>query len=190
MGFSDRHVMKDRKMKINAQLKWLLLGVAVVALAPSGAAQEPGLKSSTKVDRMFSAWKLPQSGFADKFRTTDESFTFPKELGWGDIPALLDHAKSHVALTLTLVNPLSSQTSRQCTEGMMALWLIEGIRKGGEFGSLNPWCYSLKRPGLETADMQLQVDKAYVAWWKHVKARPVGDAVKVDPLSGTGLRWY
>ena len=59
---------------------------------------------------------------------------FPK-LCWTDIPELLTFVESTNALGSFPINEFSSQRVSQCTEGMMALWLTEGIRVGGKFPS-------------------------------------------------------
>ena len=65
---------------------------------------------------------------------------FPK-LGWEDIPALLERAASTKVLTNFPCSPDSSQSEEFCSEGMVALWLVEGVRKGRWFASLNALCF-------------------------------------------------
>ena len=56
-----------------------------------------------------------------------------------DIPALLDCADSTTTLKDFPRNPVSSQFEPECSEGMVALWLIEGFATASrpDFGSLN-----------------------------------------------------
>lgn len=61
----------------------------------------------------------------------DES-VFPA-LGWEDIPSLLTVAPSTAVLKNFPRNAISSQYEPECSEGMVALWLIEGLRRGGSF---------------------------------------------------------
>src|SRR5688500_5897495 len=65
-----------------------------------------------------------------------EGFDFPK-LEWADIPELLAKADSTRLLEAFPRNPISSQYERACPEGVVALWLVEGLRKGGKYPSLN-----------------------------------------------------
>ena len=157
------------------------------------AANQPSTRPSSfsKVDQMFEAWKMPMSGMN---RGKESSLVkFPKELGWGDIPALLRHVDGTTSLTRILVNPLSSQIQRQCSEGVMALWLVEGVRRGGRFASNNPLCVPKHSPGSnwtvpEESTRKVAV-RAYQEWWKRVKDLPVWEASKVDPLVQVDLCW-
>ncbi len=113
---------------------------------------------------------------------------FPK-LNWDDIPALLELASRKDRLASVPSNPISSRSQKRCTEGTAALWLIEGIRQGGNWASLNPVLLS---GNLNAPPDQLQDDavKAYRAWWQKVKGLPRDRAATIDPLADTGLRWY
>jgi hypothetical protein len=104
---------------------------------------------------------------------------------------LLEHADSMVFLKTFPVNPLSSRPIDRCVEGMMALWLIEGVRQGGKFPSLNPPYYRDAVDGKESGPVRGNVQKklvqAYRAWWAKVKNLPADKAKAIDPLQGTGL---
>jgi hypothetical protein len=121
------------------------------------------------------------------------SQAFPK-LTWEDVPALLELAPSTAPLKNFVVNPLSSRAQLECSEGVMALWLIEGIRKGGRYPSLNP----LLRPAWavpgdavrESEGNRPRASAAYHAWWGKVRSWPRARAAALDPLRGTGLSWY
>jgi hypothetical protein len=54
----------------------------------------------------------------------------PTNLDWSDIPVLLDLADSRTVLEFPPANPISSHMMKKGVEGMVALWLIEGIRCG------------------------------------------------------------
>jgi hypothetical protein len=122
--------------------------------------------------------------------------TFPK-LEWTDIPALLERAESTASLKSIPCNPLSSMWQTECTEGMAILWLIEGVRKGGQVPSLNPLCFksagdkgAKKRWTEASEDNHAELARAYRAWWQKIQRwGPKGGAI-VDPLKGTGLHWY
>lgn len=144
-----------------------------------------------KVDHMFEVWKMPMSGYNGGNGT--DLAKFPKDLGWDDIPALLRHADSTQSLTRILVNPLSSQMQRQCWEGTMALWLIEGIRKGGRFASNNPLCVPDHSRninwGVPTESTHKLAVTAYKDWWKRVRTLQESEAKQVNPLTGVELHW-
>ena len=77
---------------------------------------------------------------------------------------------------------------------MVALWLVEGVRKGGkDYPSLNPFLCSETNPekNLEwLAKNQEAALKAYQEWWKKAQSLPTEKAAAIDPLKGTNLRWY
>jgi hypothetical protein len=105
-------------------------------------------------------------------------------LGWSHIPALLERAPSRARLKAFPVNPASSRMQAECSEGILALWLIEGIRQGGKYPSLNPICR-----GSSDEDSQQRAVQAYLRWWQKVKDDP-GAAAKRDPFADTELSWY
>ena len=115
-------------------------------------------------------------------------------LSWADVPALMTRLDSQEHLGAFPVNPLSSQSQRTCTEGVMAMWLIEGIRRKRPSGypSLNPLLSGGDHPG--DLDWQFASElnapvaaTAYRAWWKKIDGK---EAAAPDPLEGTGLSWY
>ncbi len=118
---------------------------------------------------------------------------FPK-LGWEDIPALLERAASTKVLTNFPCSPDSSQSEEFCSEGMVALWLVEGVRKGGWFASLNALCFGpadAKATWGERSEANHErVRAAYAAWWTRARGLAREQAAALDPLEGTGLHWY
>lgn len=115
-------------------------------------------------------------------------------LKWEDIPALLELGTSKRALRTFPVNYASSQAEDECPEGMVALWLVEGLRKGrGGFPSLNALCLPEGTTGKwaeESARNQARVLKAYREWWERAKSLPAEEAAEIDPLKETKLRWH
>jgi hypothetical protein len=105
-------------------------------------------------------------------------------LGWSHIPALLERAPSRAKLKAFPVNPASSRMQAECSEGILALWLIEGIRQGGKYPSLNPICR-----GAREEDSQQRAVQAYLRWWQKVKDDP-NAAAKRGPFADTELSWY
>lgn len=120
-----------------------------------------------------------------------KEFSFPK-LQLTDVPALLERAESTKRLTSFPVNPISSFLLRDCSEGTVALWLAEGVRKGGKFPSLNPR-FSKEgvnaKTAMELEAIQMEMAKAYRAWWEKAKLLAAEDAMAIEPLKDTGLSW-
>ena len=116
--------------------------------------------------------------------------TFPT-LDWNDIPALLKRADSDKKLASIPANPFSSYAQRECSEGMAALWLVEGIRKGGKYPSLNVLCNAIGGPhGDKASDANReQVAKAYRDWWEKARTQTPDKARQTNPLEGTDLYW-
>ncbi len=115
-------------------------------------------------------------------------------LDWADVPALLDRGQSKRELHEFPRNPDSSQYESRCREGIVALWLVEGLRQGGCFPSNNALCFSGPVDGSDwTGASEVNHGRlfgAYRAWWDEVGKLPKARAVAVDPLAGTGLSWH
>jgi hypothetical protein len=123
--------------------------------------------SNQRVQKLFDAMR------EGKYNNT----TFP-DLKWEDIPALLEMSAGKRVLKNFPVNPLSSILVKECPEGMVALSLVEGVRKGGkQFPSLTPFCRregDKAENGTEAlAKNQDLVLKAYKEWWKQVQSLAV-----------------
>jgi len=117
-----------------------------------------------------------------------EAFNFPK-LEWSDIPALLDRAESTTELKTFPTNPISSFHIPTRPEGVVALWLVEGVRKGGKYPSLNPRIHPAGDTAEERATNHKALAAAYKGWWAKVKQLPPEKARDVNPLEGTKLLW-
>jgi hypothetical protein len=72
---------------------------------------------------------------------------------------------------------------------MMAMWLVEGLRKGAKFPSLNPKLVPAEGKTELPSEPDVVAMRAYRTWWWKVKTMPPEKAREVDPLEGTGLRW-
>src|SRR4051794_4946826 len=164
----------------NAVLPFAALGLllAAMAITPITAADPPA-------DRVKPLFESMRDG---KYRGDK----FPV-LEWADIPALLALADGTDDLKSYLTNPLSSVGPGRCPEGVAALWLVEGLRKGGKYPSLNPRVTGFPTPGADRAKEQKAWEKAaakaYKDWWAKVKDLPPAKAREVDPLADTGLNW-
>ncbi len=174
-------------MNRNLALGLLTLGV-LVGSTPAVMAVRQGARFqshsvSERVGKLFA--KMREGKYS--------GIRFP-ELVWQDIPALLEFGGSRKILKTFPDNSLSSYLQEECTEGMIALWLVEGIRKGGkDLPSLNPLITPLK----SGVDYQKQSENrhgevldAYQKWWDRVRSLPIEEAKKINPLAKSGLAWY
>ncbi|MDB4778081.1 DUF4943 domain-containing protein [bacterium] len=139
--------------------------------------------SNEKVEALFDSFRdktYHRSGFPD--------------LSFEDIPALLDLGESEQILKSFPRSPISSQFEATCSEGMIALWLVEGIRSGKKFPSLNALCFKKGQTGNDwtsnsESNHELVLD-AYQQWWNESKDLPVEEAKLADPLLGMELHWH
>ena len=115
-------------------------------------------------------------------------------LEWSAVPALVERAESSRSLHRFPSNPFSSQSQAEATEGLVALWLIEGLCEEGRFGSLNPLLVQKGRPLdaslAEQRRLQVIAAAAYRRWWGQARNLERAAAARLDPLAGTGLSWY
>src|SRR5260370_9999394 len=126
-------------MKLNQIAVFLLAAFAATRCAASGDVDSsgtrpsPALMESVRSPRVDKLFRSMRSG-------AYQEVNFPA-LTWADVPALLDMARSPTVLKAFPREVASSQYEATCSEGMVALWLIEGIRAGGKFPSLNALCF-------------------------------------------------
>ena len=121
--------------------------------------------------------------------------TYP-ELGWEHVEALLAMSNDDRIVGSPPANPLSSQRQERCSAGMLALWFVEGIRKGEPIGypSLNPMCLSHDVPKgdweRDSEANRAEVAAIYQAWWDSVRSEAPEERRLADPLAGSSFRWY
>ena len=122
----------------------------------------------------------------------------PPEVRWEELPALLTRVDSTRPLLRFPGNPLSSQKQTSCTEGVMAMWLIERARRDlpGGWPSLNPLILGAGDGGgsdwdARSAANQPLAAEFYRQWWQRVAELPVDEARRADgPFVGTHLGWH
>jgi hypothetical protein len=177
--------LSEAKMNIPLFRQVVLLDL-VLAIAPIGCLRAADPQPSKDDQRVHKLFESMQDG---KYAAND----FP-ELTPAHIPALFEFADSTKVLKSFHRAPESSQFEAECSEGMVALWLIECVRAGGKYPSLNSLCF---KTGVNAKDWakasetnHKDVLKAYRVWWEKAKALPPEEAKRLDPLKGTGLRWY
>lgn len=158
---------------------FLLASFGLLAAAAACSAPLPE-RPPDRVTVMFEGMR------AGKYEQT--AFGFPP-LEWADVPALLARADSTRELKAFPTNPISSFHIPSRPEGVVALWLVEGLRKGGKYASLNPRLHPEGDSAKEQGEHQRAVAKAYRAWWAGVKGLPQVQARAGDPLAGTGYAW-
>jgi hypothetical protein len=156
----------------------LLVLAALVCPTLAAAAPVPKEKPkdpprSDRVDRLYA--QMREGNYS--------GHRFPA-LGPDDIPALLQMADNTKTLKSFPVNPLSSYIPESTNEGVLALWLVEGIRQGGTY----PTLFTPSEADLKDPKVQPALAKAYRAWWAQVKDKP-DEMRKVDPLKDTKLNW-
>ncbi len=137
------------------------------------------------IDSLFTVYRINES----------ERLTFPK-LQWEHVDALLAMADSDEDLESYPVNPFSSQSQTRCSQGILALWFVEGVRKGSSIGypSLNPLCLSQNmddQDWLQNSEAnRAEAAALYRTWWESVRMKPSDTRKKLDPLANSGLYWH
>ncbi|MHC4334421.1 MAG: DUF4943 family protein, partial [Planctomycetota bacterium] len=132
------------------------------------------------------------------------------QFGWSGIPILLELAESDKVLEGKYwkdgreylrslpMSSISSYLQEEVREGMVALWLIEGLRRGqGRPGGhyrlpLNPICLKkgMSREECEkSAEIHQDVLNAYRRWWQQVSLLAAEEAALLDPLEDTDVEW-
>lgn len=125
------------------------------------------------------SWREPQGA----------SFMGPP-LGWEHVGPLMRHAENTTPLRSFPVNRLSSDAPPPtCTEGVMALWLVETVRVDSRWGfpSAAPVLVA-DAPGQSDLHGHTRAVEAYRAWWSE-HGDDESAARAIDPLDGTGLVW-
>jgi hypothetical protein len=98
---------------------------------------------------------------------------------------------------------ISSYIGQSCRKGMIALWLIEGLRREKQLGEklhpasfrlpLNPICVK-EGMGMSECEKSLEIHRAvleaYRQWWRMVESLPAGQAAVFYPLDMTDVRWF
>lgn len=170
---------------------WLKLTGIVLSILFVGAAsgqtrfdkpadQEPEQVVNAKVGKLFQQMR------ENKYQRN----LFP-ELTWEDVPSLLKIAESNTTLKSFPTNPFSSQMYEDCLEGEVALWLIEGIRKGGKFPSLNCRLGQNNNTDVEQLDEYELLETAreqYIRWWQEVGPQPTEESKEIEPFADSKAR--
>lgn len=160
--------------------------LTIAGFAADSPAAKPGPDAQASKDRVRKLFAAMREG---KYRG---DFSFP-DLKWEDVPALLDLGGSKTLLKTFPRNSYSSQKQPECSEGMVALWLIEGLRLGKD-PPLNALCLPIGPVkgdwGKLSEKNHPRVLQAYQSWWSKVRSLPHEKAAAVDPLEGSKLSWH
>lgn len=135
-------------------------------------------------------------------KDTSWTWAFLPRLTWEDIPALLTVGGDTTIIEDYPKHPLTTYKPKSARVGLVALWLIEAIRrmesKGGEIaGNLMPPSRTpilgTRRGNPSGYNSPKQVETAYQAyqqWWEKVKeSEDRRKASRENPLLGKGLSW-
>ena len=133
----------------------------------------------------------------EKGETGENLWLIMPEFTEDHIDALLDKARDTTHISDCPVNPISSRMPHP--EGRdyfilseCLLGVVEGIRNGGGYGSLDPYLIdnskdeTIRYKGLSGQEI-LDVRDMYESWWS---ANKDGDWESVDPLGDSSLRWF
>lgn len=176
--------MIKRRLMSNHFIIWGSLLIAMIGVGSKEVIAET--LENEPVEELFKALRDVQD------RPPQLGVEFP-ELTWDDIPALLKLSESRRFLSHYISNPISSRHEPKVREGLYALWLIEGIRKGGDFPSQNPICitegHKLEVEFDITDQAQKELSSAYKSWWRNHDTLSQKELAKQNPLKDTKYSW-
>lgn len=140
-----------------------------------------------------------------KLKANQWSYAILPQLGWADVPALIAAAGDTTIITKYPKNPTSSYKPKNARVGLVALWLVEAIRKmemTGATEDLQNLIPPSRAPilgtrqgnpsGHNTADQILRAQAAYQAWYEAVEAAPRSrriNEMRNIPLRNEGMSW-
>ncbi|RMG71104.1 MAG: DUF4943 domain-containing protein [Bacteroidetes bacterium] len=145
--------------------------------------------------------EVPLSEVLLTLKTDQWAWTFLPRLGWDDIPGLLEAGRDTGHVAAYPRHPLSTYRPDSARVGLVALWLIEAIRRreaaGSEAGNLMP---PSRAPvlgtrrgnpsGYNTPAQVRQAQAAYQTWWDGLQSlEDPRSGARRNPLSGSGYSW-
>ena len=129
------------------------------------------------------------------------SWSFLPRLSWQDIPALLQMGADTTYIQNYPRHPLSTYRPDSVRAGLVALWLIEAIRKGEirEVNELSNLMPPSRAPALGTRrgnpsgrnspDQVSQAYQGYSDWWEEAQQLERKKAIRKNPLRGKAMSW-
>ena len=147
--------------------------------------------------------------FLEDLKNNNYKADYPPQLTWDDIPKLLEIANSNVIIDRFPRNILSRLYLKDCQTGIIALWLIDSIRKNEGKRARKAW-YVSPMPLLQdegdratsrargggnefipaNSDEKLAIAYAAVkSWWENGQNMSISKLKRVNPLQDSGLNW-
>ncbi|MDW3209975.1 MAG: carboxypeptidase-like regulatory domain-containing protein [Reichenbachiella sp.] len=150
--------------------------------------------------------------FIEDLLSNNYNSGFAPDLGWEDIPALMEIANSKEILTNFPRNILGRYYVDQCQAGIVAMWLIDSIRKNEGKKPRKAW-YISPFPILQSEEDTRQINEfmsqghnanvmiknteeklnraheSFVSWWTIAQQMSPNKAKRINPLGDTGLKW-
>lgn len=150
--------------------------------------------------------------FIDDLLSNNYNSGFAPDLSWEDIPALMKIADSDEVLTNFPRNILGRYYVGQCPAGIVAMWLIDSIRKNEGKKPRKGW-YISPFPILQSEEDTRQINEfknqghnanvmiknteeklnrayeSFVSWWTIAQQMRSNKAKRINPLGDTGLKW-
>lgn len=140
-----------------------------------------------------------------KLKANQWNYAILPHLDWTDVPALIAVAGDTTIITKYPKNPTSTYKPKNARVGLVALWLVEAIRKmemTGASEDLQNLIPPSRTPilgtrqgnpsGHNTADQILRAQAAYQAWYEAVEAAPRSrriNEMRNIPLRNEGMSW-
>ena len=147
---------------------------------------------------------IPLAEALASLRANGWKYALLPQLTWQDVPALLDAAGDTTLVSNYPTHPTSTYKPKQARVGLVALWMIEAIRKMEMKGtdeaqhivppSRAPILGTKEGnpTGHNTADQILRAQQAYRAWYEAVQAAAPSrrmNEMRNIPLRGEGMSW-
>jgi len=195
----------------------LISKAVTIAIEKPGPPSRPAAKYTRErqVHDLFAAYVAQREKNSEQLRFDIQLHSqWRPRFVWSDIPILLKIAESKRVMKGNIPSRMiSSYAAMECTEGMVALWFIEGLRRkqldlmARERGSqsypgfnarwyynlpFNPFCMIeglTMRECEASPEVHSKTLRAYKAWWKKVGSLTPADAAVVNPLADTEVTW-
>ncbi|MEQ9168806.1 MAG: hypothetical protein RLO12_21290, partial [Fulvivirga sp.] len=147
--------------------------------------------------------------FVTRLLNNEYSPDLAPDLKWSDIPSLLKISNSEVMITNFPRNIMGRYYQERCHVGIVAMWLIDSIRKNEGRKPRKAW-YISPFPLLEdendrkyrdsftfqanilvvnTPEKLLKAHRAFLSWWDKADSMNISKAKRINPLSDTDLVW-
>ncbi|MDW3651222.1 MAG: DUF4943 family protein [Bacteroidia bacterium] len=131
------------------------------------------------------------------------SWSFLPKISWEDVPILLNQGADSTFIKNYPRNLRSTYRPDSIRAGLVALWLVEALRKqelksNDDYFNLSP---PSRAPvlgtrrgnpsGFNSVEQIQAAQEAYNIWWEEVPADSAArmDAIRKNPLAGKGLSW-